>query len=441
MRVIDAEQEVVGNCSSSTVHRCINEEKYIAPLLLQTLYPRKQLKHIDNVQKMNYTACDHHHQLLEDTADRRMKVLPRARVVSLAQQLLPNEIQRLDSHQADNNNKNKSIDFEEDEKGVCSPLGTPQKQVFPGSPTMATPQKHKPYKDYKSTGEEESDYRDTKLLDTSDVLERGESFLLDEGEDTAMQYLPKSAALLVSALQQGNNSCCSKKKEKSSTNTTFNNLHSLMMNEEVARRSDDGSPTPIRRTSTLEMESNERVADALLNSILHNQLSSVVCSSSHRASGAANGAYENNYDDEEDDASISMDVARLSQSIAHLQHDLENIDTTQFHGMFDNDDDGFEHDENNSILDRIKLWFSRGMIMEQKLLQAYVNIDDDGGRDDNTIERIDYGRYMIDNQVLVWSVALMWSFVVLIILMHPKISELVVRNPGQLVDFIEWLFS
>ena len=51
------------------------------------------------------------------------------------------------------------------------------------------------------------------------------------------------------------------------------------------------------------------------------------------------------------------------------------------------------------------------------------------------------GTRYADNPVLVWSMALMWAFVVLI-MMHPTIAEMVEgEDPGRLVDFIEWLFG
>ena len=62
------------------------------------------------------------------------------------------------------------------------------------------------------------------------------------------------------------------------------------------------------------------------------------------------------------------------------------------------------------------------------------------GDHDGTATEDSGGRYA-DNPVLVWSLALMWAFVVLI-LMHPKIAELVEGgDPGQLVDIVEWLFG
>ena len=62
------------------------------------------------------------------------------------------------------------------------------------------------------------------------------------------------------------------------------------------------------------------------------------------------------------------------------------------------------------------------------------------GDHDGTATEDSGGRYA-DNPVLVWSLALMWAFVVLI-LMHPKIAELVEGgDPGQLADIVEWLFG
>ena len=75
--------------------------------------------------------------------------------------------------------------------------------------------------------------------------------------------------------------------------------------------------------------------------------------------------------------------------------------------------------------------------MEQKLLNSYGMSGNDG---ETSGEAPNTTRYS-DNPVLVWSLALMWAFV-LIIMGHSKIAEWVEsEDPGQLADIVEWLFS
>ena len=394
------------------------------------------------------------------------KILPN--VLSIAQKLLPTVMKRLDQHDQRLLHKS-SIDYKDDDfAGICSPLGSP----------MSSPQKTTlNVGNLKTTGETESDYyrnNDSLLVayqqsrsmmgraktdedtidDEVEDIERGESIeeILEEEDPT--KYLPQSAALLVSALQGSS----FKKHSRSNSNLKDGGDFSSAYQEECS----------IRRSNTLEMETKEQEADALLESIRkddyyngrgvgsgrnsqqrdeEDELAAVVSSSIAAAIG---------YDDidDDDDGSISGDMAQLTRSIAHLQRDLENLDFSHLDGMLY--DDGFGdvgggsdldgyYDGENTLLSRMKLWFSRGSIMEQKLLNTYVNPmqdDNDGGSTtDNRGSMGSSGRYS-DNPVLVWSLSLMWAFVVLL-LMHPKIAELIGNgdDPGQLADIIEWLFG
>mmetsp|Transcript_19294 Transcript_19294/g.40680 ORF Transcript_19294/g.40680 Transcript_19294/m.40680 type:complete len:474 (+) Transcript_19294:73-1494(+) len=332
-------------------------------------------------------------------------------VFSLAQKLMPTVMKRLGQQEP------VLIDDDEDFAGHCSPLGSPTSSSHPSVACL------------KTTGLEESDYAnsDRRSIGGDDV-EAGIS------KEEITEYLPQSAALLVSALQS------SARKIKKSEGA------SLLPIESNDQNSD---PMALRRSNTLEMEQNEREADALLDSIRRDELkhqgsgierdsASMIGSAAIRA--AASGGDSSVFFD--DDDSIAGDMGRLTRSIASIQRDLENADISHLEGLYN---DGFgdvgsfgAYDGENSLLKRFKLWFSRGMIMEQKLLNTYTSNGDDGAASAATTSS---GRYM-DNPVLVWSLALMWSFVVLI-LMHPKIAEFVEESgdEGQMADIIEWLFS
>ena len=76
--------------------------------------------------------------------------------------------------------------------------------------------------------------------------------------------------------------------------------------------------------------------------------------------------------------------------------------------------------------------------MEQKLLNSVneVNYDEYSSGVNTTAET----RYR-DNPVLVWSIAIMWAFILLII-GHSKVADWVEsEDPGRLADIIEWIFS
>ena len=284
-------------------------------------------------------------------------------------------------------------------------------------------------------------------------------------EEDAMQYLPESAALLVTALQG-----TAKKKKKPKTSKSegdespnnlllsgsgsFDNLPSLI--EEAASKinergltltAEDFFSTPTK--NTLEMDMKEMEADMLLESIRKDELNRSTKKASvkkkKRSPGVSRRSSQASFDEDDDEGSMVGDMARLSQSTFNLARDLENIDFSQLEGYFPDDGGSMDqYDGENGLLGRLKIWFARGMIMEQKLLNTYINpIDNNGENNDGTATASTgptAARYS-ENPVLVWSLAIMWSFVVLI-LMHPKIAELVEGgDPGQLADIIEWMFG
>lgn len=413
------------------------------------------------------------------------KLLPN--VFSLAQKLLPTVMKRLNQQEKKRLHHHEQ-QYDDDFSGTCSPLGS-----IANSPTPA--KLFVPYNDnLKSTGLQESDYTSSTYQDNEEgdgtVLSADDVEIGEMDQEDPMKYLPRSAALLVNALQSsvkkpkkrtanGNGAVADVVNTMSKTNYSLENLPSLMddvvmtlfkSNSDMSAQEFYNTPTKRRVRSSekmLDMVSKEREADQLLESIRKDDLDgsgrmrriggslsrrgsqnseeadAIAASDSAVAIGGAS-----TFDD--DDGSIGGDMARLSHSIAHLQRDLENVDFSCLDDIYDDGSVGTAldgRDGENGMLARFKLWFSRGMIMEQKLLHTYVNPNNnnDGGSDGNTDTTTDAaassGRY-VDNPVLVWSLALMWAFVVLI-LMHPKIAELFEGqgDPGQLADIIEWLFG
>lgn len=303
---------------------------------------------------------------------------------------------------------------------------------------------------------------------------------------TALQSSSKKSKRISSSRQDGGESPDGHKSPDFSLGGagSFENLPALM--DEAASKltardffasAEEFFNTPVKKerkkvsSNSLEMDMKEREADRLLESIRKDDLDgsaksnrvrgrrSPGCNSrrssedgssqddddafaaSMAASNAALARHPSNASFDDDEGSMVGDMARLSQSIMNLQHDLENVDFAQLEGIYD---DGFggvggldQYDGESGLLARLKLWFSRGMIVEQKLLNTYVNPNENAGDGGAEAPATRYA----DNPVLVWSLALMWSFVVLI-LMHPKIAELVEGgDPGQLADIIEWMFG
>jgi len=398
---------------------------------------------------------------------------------------------------------------DDDFKGTGSPM-----RKFPESSSSSlssvAPQ------NLKTTGLQESDYKH---------CQRHKVSVEEDGVKAMMQYLPQSAALLVTALQR---SGVTRKKFKKSGDGFY--YHEEADEEEAAipyaeisqvTTSKDGGilespPRPLPplliTLTTPQMEINERVADMLLESIIrmdddrvntrkkaenvarkarrgglgvgkgyggvtfaNDADDSGVAEITHTMAVTGSGvAAKTSYDDndhDDDDDSIRGDMSLLVNSIARLQRDLENVDLSHLdlddiHNFYDGDDayDGAASGDDTCLLSRLKRWFSRGMIMEQKLLHNYLssnlgNTDyyDDGATDaavatmanDMGTSRGRGGGGYTDNPVLAWSLALMWAFVVLILLCL-KIEQLVEGEgwfddndlSAQLpADIIDWMFG
>mmetsp|Transcript_20754 Transcript_20754/g.39275 ORF Transcript_20754/g.39275 Transcript_20754/m.39275 type:complete len:539 (-) Transcript_20754:214-1830(-) len=390
------------------------------------------------------------------------KILPN--VFLLAQKLLPTVMKRLGQHDASNNSFRIEEDCDDNDDddfpGRCSPLGNPVKS--PPTFSEAKRRLNSPFygnNNLKTTGLEPSDLVDERDEEghrlALDVVEEGAGYLMgerqrstsvddDECDDSSMtEYLPRSAALLVSALQSSARQV--KRYPEGSP--------SLPSSKSV----EDFFKSPRTDKRTLEMESR---ADALLESIRKTpdsasrrlfEGSSQDGKSASRSFNAVavsgNATATAAFFDDDDDSvagSIGGDMARLTRSIANIQRDLENVDFSHLDDVYN---DGFggvssleEYDGDSGLVARIKLWLSRGTIMEQKLLNTYVNPMEN--ENDNNEEGAARSGSYADNPVLVWSLALMWGFVVLI-LMHPKIAELVEGRDdvGQMADIVEWLFN
>lgn len=231
------------------------------------------------------------------------------------------------------------------------------------------------------------------------------------------EYLPESAALLITAL---NNSATKEPRKMVGLPSLF---------DETLKEGDADE----NEQSKNMFDNFEKEAEALLQSIQNDDETNddkTAVAASHVASG------NHIPPDVDDDDSIGGDIVRLSQSIAFLQHDLENVDMSDLNDLYGDDLDRF--DGEGSTWSRMKLWFSRGMIMEQKLLNSVnnMNYDENGRRVDTT-----GGTRYVDNPVLVWSIAIMWAFV-LLIMGHSRVADWVEsEDPGRLADIIEWLFS
>lgn len=362
---------------------------------------------------------------------------------SLAQKLLPTVMKRLGQREP-----MLIEEYEDDFAGHCSPLGTPVNKTATFSSSEGDKTIHSPYHsdNLKTTGLEESDLVDEEGA-AWDAAEAGGKGSADIGgiDREATKYLPRSAALLVSALQ--NSARDVRKYPLSDSLASCESLDNFYKS----------ALSPQSEKQTLEMESQ---ADALLESIRQDRLGgSRSGEKGGEESGAVRGstpsrvtegpwgegavavpnnsaAFFGECDDESLAGSIGGDMDRLNQSIANIQRDLENVDFSHLDDVYD---DGSTGAGDGGLAARIRLWLSRGTIMEQKLLNTYIQ-PMGGASGDGEGGGINVGGYT-DNPVLVWSLALMWSFVVLI-LMHPKVAELVEGNDeGQLADIVEWLFG
>ncbi len=396
-------------------------------------------------------------------------------------------------------------------KGTCTPTRK-SPESSSSSLSSVAPQ------NLKTTGLRESDYTNC----------QGHKLSVEEdGVKAMMQYLPQSAARLVTALQR---SGVIRKKFKKSGDEFY--YHEEADDEEAAipyaeisqvMTSKDGEisespprhspPRPITLT-TPQMEINERVADMLLESIIRmdddfggcsvrvntgkktenvarkasrgglgvgedadlvaaandagdSDVAEITHAMAATSSGVAAETFYDDNDHDDDDDSIRGDMSLLVNSIARLQRDLENVDLSHLDlddiHNFDDACDGAASGDDTSLLSRLKRWFSRGMIMEQKLLHTYLSNNlgnahyyDDGATDAAVTtmangmgaSRGRGGGGYADNPVLAWSLALMWAFVVLI-LMCPKIEQFFEGGAwfddndlsAQLLDIIDWMFG
>jgi hypothetical protein len=336
-------------------------------------------------------------------------------IISLAQKLLPTVVERLRHHDdwADHND-----DFE----GHCVPLGNSSTQ------DVRAPNENS---NLKTTGLED-DKLHTSIQDKEGYPIEHQRNISDLEMGDPSEYLPESAALLISALQNSAKKELRKVDGKSSSSSR-EDLSTFM--EEVVKET-DAYPREGFTTSS-NMENFEQEAEALLESI-RGDAPKIDGSSTNTSSNLNIRHATPSFDD---DDSIGGDMVRLSRSIAFLQHDLANVDFTHF----DQDDDGFggvcDHktfEGDGTAWSRMKMWFSRGMIMEQKLLNSYTRIGDDSyGSSMGTTTSNSYA----DNPVLIWSLAIMWAFVLLVI-GHSQISEWAEgEDPGMFADIVEWLFS
>jgi len=427
----------------------------------------------ENCQSEN-APCSRHNDNFADDEDRRTDVkdnlLPN--IVSFAQRLLPTVLKRLTLVEC----THKDEDF-----------GT---SLI--SSSLAKNEPISPHNNLKSTGLEESDYEQGNINDIESSLA--------ETIDVKEEYLPQSAALLISTLMKYSN-------RDEDTNRVPNPNGISTKADDFDKNDSQWRPLP----RSISLENVEREAELLLESIRRDDLSDcspanalisespdreevMTFSNRHKdmhrpdldeistkvddfdkedsqwrplprsrtledqeerknkeENVTTDGLYKDGDDDNNNDGDESMDgdMARLSSSIAFLQHDLENagiayLEDTSFH------DDGFgaamgdfaadRVGEENSLVSRFRHWFNRGFIMEQKLLHSYMpttrmNTDDGQEGGNRTAHRLS------DNPVLIWSLAIMWAFVFLV-LMSPKIADWVEEgDPGIIAEFVSMLFN
>ncbi|KAL7477856.1 hypothetical protein ACHAW6_003651 [Cyclotella cf. meneghiniana] len=339
-------------------------------------------------------------------------------IISLAQKLLPTVVQRL-CHHDDHRRMLEWDDHNGDFEGHCTPLGNSSTEdVRVPNESMKL----------KTTGLGD-DKLHTSIQDEEGHLIQHQRKISDLEMGDPSEYLPQSAALLISALQN------SARKEHKKIDGKSSSREDLSTFVEEAVKETDGNPRE-GFTSTANIENFEQEAEALLESIRGDDRRRE--DSSTNISSNLNIRYASSSFD--DDDSIGGDMVRLSRSIAFLQHDLANVDLTHFdqHDGFGEVSDHNTFEVEGTAWSRMKMWFSRGMIMEQKLLNSYIRMGDDsyGSSMDTTTNN----RY-VDNPVLIWSLAIMWAFV-LLVMGHSQISEWAEgEDPGILADIVEWLFS
>jgi hypothetical protein len=328
------------------------------------------------------------------------KALPNT-IISLAQKLLPTVVQRL-NHQDDLMYTREWVDdYDHDNlEGRCAPLGS-------GSANL------------KTTGLDDNQL-DAMMHKKQEYSIQQQRRISDLEMGDPSEYLPESAALLITAL----NNSTKKEPRKRGANISLTDIPSLL--DEVFNEDNTNGNEEVKTFDNFEQE-----AEALLQSIQNEETTNDVAS-------------PRNFDDDDnlpsfdDDDSIGGDMVRLSRSIAFLQRDLEHVDMSHLDQLYDDENELDRFDGEGSAWSRMKLWFSRGMIMEQKLLNTINGMD--GNNYGNGSDTATRNRYA-NNPVLIWSLAIMWAFV-LLIMGHSKIAEWVEgEDPGRLADVIEWLFS
>ncbi|KAL7468681.1 hypothetical protein ACHAXS_008991 [Conticribra weissflogii] len=449
----------------------------------------------------------------------RDKLLPD--ILSLATRLVPTVLQRLTRQEQTRIRHFGEQEREDDFPGKCAPLGhsSDHSATSTSSSSLTMHQRHLDrggtiMGNLKTSGLNTHDdcvASDSMVPPSSpspSPIRNGRISDLEMGDP--MEYLPQSAALLVSALE---NSATKKRRGggkkswgKDGENGNGNDNDDERGDEEgsfalgelpsLVNEHDNGNDTDTdndntngsimksrtgsfdhdhhrRKLSHSDMERLDREAEALMDSIRRGDLGGGGSTSGALASAARNLASDGGIGGNagaataatttasfDDDDSIRGEMLRLNQSIECLQRDLQNVDISFFDEMYDDDDDdGFggwtagSRDGKPAIgvLARLKLWFSRGAIMEQKLLHTFASTlphhhhhhqhqhDHHHGGDGLSRTATRTTGYA-DNPVLVWSMALMWAFVILIA-GHAKIADWVEGgDAGQLADIVEWLF-
>jgi hypothetical protein len=312
-------------------------------------------------------------------------------ILSLAQKIIPTVIQRL---QYQDEIRNQSM-IDEEFLGDIAPLGQ----------TTTGPVSDLSSHNLKTTGLDQDQTVTTTPQQQYPDVEMGDP----------STYLPESAALLITALSNS-----AKKGSRRGSNTSCTSLHQFpcLLDETAV----DGES----EARGISFDNFEKEAEALLRSIQNEDVDDT--------EGATRANIADGLSSMDDDDSIGGDIVRLSRSIVYLQQDLDNLDLSHF----DRFEDEFDEGNSSSAWSRMKLWFSRGMIMEQKLLNTVNGMDDDNyGGGSGADARNRYA----ENPVLIWSMAIMWAFL-LLIMGHSKIAEWVEgEDPGRLVDVIEWIFS
>lgn len=236
---------------------------------------------------------------------------------------------------------------------------------------------------------------------------------IDLGGADPMVHLPHSAAMLVSALE-----------------STVGDEASLSLS----------ASSSYADLNLLEME-----AEALLNSMLSPR-GGVGDSSGDGKEGGVTASLDsinnrttaspsfNYYDDDNStDNSINDDLQRLNQSIDRLQRDMRGIERRESL-IIDREVRTRRNFSTSSVFGQ---WVSRGSVVEQKLVNSFTAGEIDERR-----------RSITDNPTLLWSVALLWSFVILLV-GHVHIETWVENassggggdgNLASMADFVEWLF-